>query len=449
MRVLHLGNVANNGYINAKLQRRLGVEADAVCDERHIISQPEWEEVDVPVPSDHLESIRALAEANGWQRPGWIVPVFDPFERRLFKGQYWLAYRQTLLANLPRLRALYGRLYTAYGPLRAALGRDLTFGDLLAGFRVAWLHRLLLNRRLAPFFHAYDIVQAYATHPIITLVTTPDHPYVAFEHGTLRDIPFEDTSRGRMMSLSYRLAHKVIVTNADVIGAIRVLGLDNTVFVPHPIDEQKYSPGDSTLRAELAAGGAELVLFSPARHDWDEKGNDLMLRGFADLMHRGHPGAVLVLSSWGKEIARSKGLIHELGCDRNVRWLPPLTKERLLDAYRAADVVLDQFLIGTFGGIAPEAMAVGKPVVMAFDPHVHEWCYPELPPILPARTTNEIAAQLRRLAEDGQERVRLGQAGRRWIERHHGWRLVVGRQLAIYDEIKELREAGARPPLPA
>lgn len=449
MNVLHLGNVANNGYINAKLQRRLGIEADAVCDEKHIISQPEWEEIDFPVPDDHFEDIRTLAPAAGWKRPSWIVPVFDPFERRLFKGHYWLAYRRTLVANLPRLRHLYRALHRSYEPLLPVLGRDLSFGDVLAGFQLAWLHRLLLNRPLGPLFRAYDVVQAYATHPILTLVSAPDHPYIAFEHGTLREIPFENTPRGRMMSISYRLAQKVIVTNPDVISTVRKLGLDNFVFIPHPIDEEKYAPGDSSLRAELNAGGSRLILVAPARHDWDEKGNDRMLHAFAGFLRSGHEAAVLVLSSWGKEVARSKALIRELGCERNVHWLPPLTKQRLIDAYRAADIVLDQFLIGGFGAIAPEALSVGRPVVMAFEPGIHEWCFPVLPPIVSARAADEITFQLRRLADDDEERKRLGRAGRAWIERHHGWRLVTGRQLAVYDEIREIREARARSPLPA
>src|SRR4051794_6546678 len=55
LRVLHVGNIANNGYLNAKLMRRIGVEADALCDEWHILSQPEWEDAEIDGASHAYE----------------------------------------------------------------------------------------------------------------------------------------------------------------------------------------------------------------------------------------------------------------------------------------------------------------------------------------------------------------------------------------------------------
>ena len=160
-----------------------------------------------------------------------------------------------------------------------------------------------------------------------------------------------------------------------------------------------------------------------------------MLRAFAELVRHDRPNALLLLNDWGLEVGRSRSLIAELGIERNVRWLEPLPKLRLIDAYRAADVVLDQFLIGTFGAVAPEAMACGTPVLMAFEPSLHEWCFPELPPIVDVREPEQIYRELRRLARDEEARAELGAAGRDWVERHHGWQLVVDRLLAAYEEV--------------
>ena len=435
MRVLHIGNVANNGYNNAKLLRRLGIEADAVCDERHIISQPEWEEADVDAPSDHFESLRESAHAAGWERPAWVLPVVDPLALRRFKGEYWLRYKKELLLALPTLRARYAELRRAYEPIREAVGSDLRFDDILVAFRRAWFERLIVNRPLGPLFREYDVVQAYATHPIHSLVAGARRPYVAFEHGTLRDLPFGGTPAGRLLSLSYRLADKVIVTNADVIGSVERLGLDNYVHIPHPVDETRYAPGPSKLRRRLEESGFDFVVFLPSRHDWIEKGTDRGIEAFARLVRAGVNKPALVVTEWGLELHRSFELIRSLGIESSVVWLQPLAKLRLLDAYRAADVVLDQFLIGTFGGIAPEAMGCAKPVVMGFDASVHRWCFPELPPIVSAVETDEIAFHLTRLAANDAERNAIGDAGRAWMQRHHSWRLVAERQLAVYEEV--------------
>jgi glycosyltransferase involved in cell wall biosynthesis len=433
MRVLHLGNLVNNGYLNAKLLRRSGVEADVVCDERHVMSQPEWEETDLETPDDHYAW--PPPARDGWRRPEWVLPVYDPLARRRYRAEYWLAFRRRLLRNAPAVVRLHRRLRGAYAPLERELGSPLVVGDVVWALRFAWFERLLVGTPIAPLLRRYDVVQAYAAHPVVPLVAAPGQPLVAFEHGTLREIPFEDTPRGRLMSLAYLLADRVLVTNADVIESIRRLGLGNYVFVPHPIDETKYRPGPSELGRRLREEGAEFVVFSPVRHDWHEKGNEVVLRAFAELVRRDRPGAVLILAEWGAQIGDSKQLIAELGIEANVRWLPLLSKPRLLDAYRGADVVLDQFVIGTFGGIAPEAMACERPVVMAFDSAVHRWCFPELPPILPARAAGEIYAHLRRLADDPDVAVRIGRRGRAWIERHYGAAVAVERHVATYEHV--------------
>lgn len=431
MRVLHLGNLVNNGYLNAKFLRAAGVEADVVADESHVISQPEWEEVDVETPSDHFSALDVPA---AWTRPPWVLPIHDPAAARRFRGQRWLEFRALLARNAPRLRVLHRSLRREYEPLRSVLGAPLTTRDLAYALRISWYVRLLLDRPLTPLFRAYDLIEAYAAHPIIPLVVAPERPYVAYEHGTLREIPYEPTPRGRLMSLAYRLADRVVITNADVHTSALRLGLDNVVFIPHIIDEKKYVAGPSPLGDRLRREGADFVVVSVTRHDWHEKGNDVMISAFATLTKE-RPQAVLVLTEWGEEIDRSKRLIADLGVARNVEWMAPLSKRRLIDAYRAADVVLDQFVIGTFGGIAPEAMSCGTPVAMAFDAAIHAWCFSELPPILDARTSEQLAHHLIALSADETFRERVGRESREWICAHHSSRVVVDRHVRMYEEI--------------
>jgi glycosyltransferase involved in cell wall biosynthesis len=431
-RVLHLGNVANNGYINAKLQRRVDMPAEAVCDEWHILSQPEWEDapIDGTGGGDAYRPLMDQAAGAGWTRPPWVhsPPRWDPTAN----GESWLRERGELAADVPVMAADYVRVRRGYGPLREAQGTALRPIDLV--WARAWLNRY---RRYFPEarFDRYDVVVAYGIHPILLMLGGGARPYVAFEHGTLRDVPFEDAWRGRLLSLAYHRAGKVIITNPDVVASARRLGLENYVFIPHPVDEEKYRPGRSELRGRLEAEGSDLVLLAPSRHDWDVKGTDRMLRAFAQLVHQDRPQAVLVLLEWGLELDRSRALISELGIEKRVRWISPLPKLKLIDAYRAADVVLDQFLIGTFGAVAPEAMACGRPVVMAFHPEVHTWCFPVPPPVVDARTAEDIYRVLARLAAEPDEREALGRQGREWVERHHGWRLVVDRHLAVYEEV--------------
>ena len=132
---------------------------------------------------------------------------------------------------------------------------------------------------------------------------------------------------------------------------------------------------------------------------------------------------------------RSRRLIDDLGIAVRVVWTPPLNKMKLIDYYNAADVVLDQFTLGVFGTVTPEAMACGKPVVLNFNRQVHEWCFPEMPPVLGARTEHEIFERLMELSEDPGYCAAIGLAAREWVVKHHGWELVADRQVSVYREL--------------
>lgn len=442
MRVLHVGNIAQNAYLNAKLLRRAGVEADALCDEWHIFCQPEWEDAELEGEFEPQEQLAGHAAKSGWEQPDWVLRLrtWEPD----WPSEPWLKERLLVLRDLPGLLRRRQHLGDRYASLRPVLGHGLGVLDLARGS--VWKRRL--ERQVGPLrelFSRYDVVQLYGVHPALIPLGLPSVPYVAFEHGTMREVPFENSWRGRLLSLGYRMSAKTIITNADVVEQARRLGLEREdyVFIPHPLDETKYTSGPSKLRGELEAQGVDFVLLCPARHDWHVKGTDRLIQAFARLVRAERPNAVLLLFDWGQEVDRSKALVRELGIERNVRWSQPLPKLRLIDAYRAADVVLDQFLIGTFGAVAPEAMACARPVVMAFDPALHRWCFSEQPPIVDARTSEQIHAQLSRLAGDGEARAALGAAGRSWVERHHGWRVAVERQLAIYEEVVKDRSPEA------
>src|SRR5437764_5745415 len=104
-RILHLGNVANNGYINAKLQRRVGVAADALCDEWHMISQPEWEDAPLDPVDDPLDPLMEPAAESGWRRPDWVLSPrrWDPRGEQ----ESWLHERAKLTLDAPALFAAY------------------------------------------------------------------------------------------------------------------------------------------------------------------------------------------------------------------------------------------------------------------------------------------------------------------------------------------------------
>jgi glycosyltransferase involved in cell wall biosynthesis len=95
------------------------------------------------------------------------------------------------------------------------------------------------------------------------------------------------------------------------------------------------------------------------------------------------------------------------------------TRDQVLDRIRAGHLLVDQLLLGWYGAVAVEAMAIGRPVLC----HVRE-DEPEDNPFgaeLPiVRTTPEsLVENLRRLVHDRELRARLGADGRSFAASRH------------------------------
>ena len=113
--------------------------------------------------------------------------------------------------------------------------------------------------------------------------------------------------------------------------------------------------------------------------------------------------------------------------------------------YERADIVVDQLNAGWYGLFAVEAMALGKPVVTALHEdavgRTEEAFGVEVPIV---NTTKEsLVETLRSLVDSPEERRRLGEAGRRYVEQVHDADANAERLLEIYGEINAKKGAAA------
>jgi glycosyltransferase involved in cell wall biosynthesis len=285
----------------------------------------------------------------------------------------------------------------------------------------------------------YDIVQAYATDPLIPLMCDTG-PYAAYEHGTLRDLPFEDSARGRLCSLSYRAAPAVFVTNSDVLPAARRLGLteEQMVFLPHAVDSdrlKRFSASHDYLRP--APDGRDVVFLSPTRHDWADgdplwaKGNDRLIRALAVLRDDGVACHVSLLE-WGRHVGESKQLITSLALDDLVSWLPTMRKQSLWAAYMGSHAIVDQFLTPAMGSVTFEALALGCRVLTAIEPVTAGEFFGTIPPVLNCASVDEIAAAMRRVIADPMDASGVGAAAQEWFSLHHSTERILELELSAY-----------------
>ena len=104
-----------------------------------------------------------------------------------------------------------------------------------------------------------------------------------------------------------------------------------------------------------------------------------------------------------------------------------LTHDQVRARTAAADVVVDQLMIGWYGGFAVEAMALGRPLVCFI--REEENPFGAALPIVRA-SPSTLVERLRELLRDPARRREAGQAGRRFVEREHDPRTLARRALA-------------------
>jgi glycosyltransferase involved in cell wall biosynthesis len=498
-RILHIGNIANNAYLNAKFLNRAGFDCDVICaDYYHVMSCPEWEDADYrgDIRNDLFPAWPEV-DIGDFERPRWFAqgPTIACLEYLLARRErpadadkHW----SRLLDERDAECAIHRgeiRLVAAHSSRRMLAGKAIRkFWKLpyLAAQRSAKLRWLAMSLGSSPFMAAvrracqrfaelfpdredrlrpiefetfaysyplwtkllghYDLAVGYATNGVFPMLAGV--PYVAFEHGTIRNIPFEPTTQGRLCALVYRLAGQTFITNCDSQQSAERLGLKRYRFVPHPINEDPHPTADPAairrdLRAKLAS---DFIVFHPARQHWSverdtswDKGNDILIEGFARFVREVNPKAGAVFVEWGQTLQQSKNLLSDRGIADRVLWIAPQPASRMNAHVAACDALADQFCIGAFGSTMPRGLMLGTPNLIYLNESAHRWCMPEMPPVLNTRTPDDVFAALKRLYQDPNYSRQVADAGKAWYAKYHSSRVVAD---AFAEAVREL-------PLPA
>lgn len=516
-RVLHIGNIANNAYKNARLLNEVGLDCDVICyDYYHLMGCPEWEEVDFEHPiDDQFRPDWKSLPLCGYERPKWFAqgPLQDCIRYLVARrckhtvraNHYWNGL--TVANQTINRRSLWARLLTSLrafidaaargvgvmmyepkiitrlarsceegsiaGRVQSTTGRIAVMIALLLAIpplrvlslllvvlrkqsfnfdrRVAELVEQFIERfplradKLSPndvemyrqsasawnsLLKHYDLVQAYATDPIIPAICDY-RPFIGFEHGTLRDFTLGDSQVCRLTSLAYSLADHVFITNGDCIEFARRINLERFSPMLHPIEVDGAPRIDrdySDLHERL---GVKQAFFCPLRHDWKIKGTDVYLRALPALVGLLGRRFKIIMTKWGAQVDQSMLLAGSLGCADLIHWIEPLPRKALLRMQKSVDVVFDQIALPHFGATAPEALACGVPVIMSYDPASTRWIIPEPAPILTAWTPEDVVAQVK-LALDPEWRVEFRKKAERWIKQYHSLDTAINLHVDVY-----------------
>ena len=419
-RILHVGNIANNAYNNARLLNEAGLDCDVICyGYYHIMGCPEWEDADIEGEiADQFKPDWTKVNLKGFERPRWFAqgPALDCINYLIARREgsvrqtkarwrklavlngtrsperidlvflWWSRVKQKakgVLDVFPYISSTSGiaskiarmcdegrvssfsnkeivRLFSAWGLITVALairivGRLLRPRRAIFDIRAANLAKKFSEvfplradalsvvemeeyRHIAHhwerLFKYYDIVQAYATDPILPMVAGKQ-PYIGFEHGTLRSHTLGDEPICRLTSLSYHLADHVFITNGDCLEYARKIGVTRYRPMLHPVDERRVdSVGGTGLRGKL---GVKSVFLCTLRHDWAIKGTNQYILALPDLVKVLGRDFRVIMMRWGAELEQSKILAQSLGVEELILWSEPLPRLRLIQTLKSVD----------------------------------------------------------------------------------------------------------------
>lgn len=523
-RILHIGNIANNAYNNARLLNEAGLDCDVICyDYYHIMGCPEWEDAVLSGNyGDQFKPNWAAAGVKDFMRPRWFAqgPVRDCIDyliarkrgrvreesrcwnklatlngsqlpstagvqqktflwsvrirgylRKIGEALIYMASSRGVVMRVAvscekgRIAALSRsevvRLFFAWGlisialvvriagyPIRRLIGQGKAYSfdarskELVGAFASAFPSRpdalsavdmdmyRQITQQWQQLFGYYDLVQAYATDPILPMLAGK-RPYIGFEHGTLRSHTLCDEPVCRLTSLAYNMADHVFITNGDCLEYARKIGVTRYTPMLHPVDERRIEEIEGrydALRREL---GVRHVFLCTLRHDWAIKGTDQYIRALPELTGSLGRDFRVIMTRWGADLDKSIALAESLGVADLIVWSEPLSRRKLIETLKSADILFDQIALPHFGATAPEGIAAGIPVIMSYEPASTEWLVAEPAPILTAHNAVEIAAQVLR-ALDPAWLADYQQRAAKWFDAHHSSRLVVQGHMDAY-----------------
>ncbi|MBM2821215.1 MAG: group 1 glycosyl transferase [Candidatus Berkelbacteria bacterium] len=443
-RILHIGsNIANNVYLNALFLRENGFSADAISPNYdHPISTPEWERAEIS--SENIPHILKTHKIMGidpnFTRPSWyqagpLAEIAKNFGYISKTSNFGMADKY-----LKKVLAIVGLLnkYLKY----MSVNEFIYFGQLISTFKKVFPNRkdrlsyediipyISEIRALKHIFKQYDIIQAYSIAPIHVMLANK-RPYIAFEHGTIREMPFENSPQSRLTALAYHLADHVFITNNDNNIAAQRLGINNYSPIPHPIDDYWFrkAPKKPGLKTKIT------TIFCPTRHDWSIKGLNQFILAIPEVAIKSRRKFEFVFIKWGNDYKKSQKLCTRLRIDKHIRWTEMLTKKDLVQKMLESDIILDQVILPCMGAIAPEGLQAGKPVLLSYKDELNNWAYPESPPLIKVYSKDNISKALFDLINNPLKAKKIGQKSKKWFNKYHSKEVIVKKTLEVYRKL--------------
>jgi len=335
--------------------------------------------------------------------PGTGAITFELRRWRLL----WRALRQFDVIHFNFGRTLLPSRVSAAGLRSAGVSGLVTglyeaYAGLLELRDLAWLRRA--GKGIVVTFQGDDVRQARFLRERFAV-----HPADQVEAGYYDDA--SDLRKRRTIEMFDRYADRIFALNPDL---LHLLPKRSRFLAYANIDVHSLEP--DVKREEQWRGRKPLVVHAPT--------------------HRGVKGTRFVLDA----IER----LRQEGFELELRLVEGVPHQEALRLYRRADLVVDQLLVGWYGGLAVEAMALEIPVVCYVRDEDLDFVPEEMRrelPILRAEPSTLYAVLKEWLGTRRHQLAAVGRASRRYALRWHDPRRIAAMLKSEYESILSTRES--------
>ena len=427
MKVGLYGGMANNMYVFAKALVRQKVNVCFIRDfsDRFIFSQPVWEDLNLTIVYEKVAQTSSWTweywynweSSLGWQAPNWLIDIKDKSESNEQRFSSLKLLLDRLIANYIVKKHLYWQNCIDMMQKCDVLLVCGIEGSILA---------LLSGKPFVILPHGGDIRTALGLHPPKTKNIRIWVNYLL---------------RLRFLRLAYQKA--LCIGTHDPLGIVGHIG--NTIpkfiesklkLLPIPLsitprfsqDKRRDILGQLMTELNLSTPDAKYIGFIPSRVDFYWKGQDRLLQALTKIEHQKQ--IHLIFSGWGQNYQDIQNIVKQAQLQSHVTFLPcAVSKPTLYKFFQAADFIVDQFLMGTYGTAAIEAMSCGCPILMWIDELAFQKRGWEAPPVINVKTEADIFEAITAITSGQIDLEKSGLLAQEWIQKIHGEEIVVSQFL--------------------
>ena len=243
-----------------------------------------------------------------------------------------------------------------------------------------------------------------------------------FHYGTIAHgsdfLAAQNKWHGPLFNVLLRKSRPLITHSQPIADRLKSLGVCEPVVIHPGVDRFRFKPSETTRHSKpviLTVG--RLVA---------RKGIDTVIRSIPNLLSE-LPDLEYRIGGEGPDRPHLEKLASELGIRHAVSFLGRVEEEALPGLYRDADIFVmpvreDQASIEGFGMVFLEASASGLPVIAGRSGGAVEAVRDgETGILIEPDNVDQLAAAILELFINKEKRIRLGNAGRIWVETEMNW----------------------------